>query len=589
MEPAISWVNPITLRQLANETDFPHRDILNAVCKDLTEGATIGCEGEARLPSSSTNAPSAYEFGPHVTDALADWIYKKLAYGPIPISEIPTNAKINGIMTKLKPNGSCRVILNLKGSGINAGIDTTNFPTIMSSTTKWLKALHLAGRNAKMCKIDWSDAYKHIAVCQEDTNLQWFTWLGMAFKELCLIFGCASSAGIFDRLAKIVVHIVASKSSFPAKQICQHLDDCCATAAEHTNILEHFDEIFTEVAETIGVKLAPRDDPDKSFGPKQSGLVLGVIYDTVTWTWSLPYEKLSRLLHDMKDFLNEDSLPQFRIWSLVGKLIHIRPLVPCGKFNFHHLLRANKHSENRDTLVTLTPNIKRQIWFWFCMVRLCAGHGPIPNPDINLPPWAIDVYSDAAGGSMQTTGLGVGATTSFWWTYVPWTRAINLGKPTPNGRSLARAMSALELIGPLLAISSGHHWCKNTPIRIWVDNAASVFIWEKGYSTSCDLSTTLVGAISKVAAGLGCNLDISKITRCSNTLASMADALSKADFDRFRSLSITAGYNMPLDQAWVPPSLLRWIQNPTACDDLGDRILHDLSLRILVLGVNCGL
>ena len=590
IQPAVSWVDPISLRALAIETGYPHLDILDSVCKDLSTGAIIGCVGDARRPSSSTNAPSAFEFGPQVTDALADWLHKGLAYGPIQLTAIPTNAKISGIMTKLKPNGSARVILNLsspKNCSVNDGIDPSLFPTVMSSTTKWLRALHHAGRGAKICKIDWADAYKHIAVCIADSNLQWFTWLGMAFKELCLIFGCASSAGIFDRLAKIVVHIATTQANFPQRQVCQHLDDCCAAAASNSDSLEVFDATFTELASTIGVKLAPREDPDKSFAPCRKGLVLGIVYDTVSWTWSLNQEKLSRLLHDLKDFISADFIPQFRVWSLVGKLIHIRPLIPCGKYNLHHLLKANSHSQLRDTLVPLSPQIKRQVWFWFSMIRLCSGHGPLPNPDARLPPWTIDVYSDAAGGSLLSPGLGVGALTPFWWSYLPWSRAINLGRQTPNGRALSRAMSALELVGPLLAISAGHQWCKNRPIRVWVDNAASVFIFNKGYSTLCDLSTTIVCAIAKIAAGIGCQIEVTKITRCSTPLASMADALSKADFTRFWSLSRANSLLLPLDQAWVPPSLNLWLVNPTASDDLGDKILQDLSKRVLILGLNC--
>ena len=90
-----------------------------------------------------------------------------------------------------------------------------------------------------MCKVDWSDAYKHVAVNLEDTNLQWFQWGDMAFKELCLIFEGVSSAGIFDWLAKIVLFIVIQKSSFNADMVCQHLDDCCAAAPIDSSILEH--------------------------------------------------------------------------------------------------------------------------------------------------------------------------------------------------------------------------------------------------------------------------------------------------------------------------------------------------------------
>ena len=118
-----------------------------------------------------------------------------------------------------------------------------------------------------MCKVDWSDAYKHVAVNLEDTNLQWFQWGGMAFKELCLIFGGVCSAGIFDRLAKVVLFIVIQKSGFHAYMVCQHLDNCCAAAPFDSSILEHYDDTLASVAQHLGVKLAPRDDPEKSFAP----------------------------------------------------------------------------------------------------------------------------------------------------------------------------------------------------------------------------------------------------------------------------------------------------------------------------------
>ena len=135
-QPATSLVNPSAIRKLALETGFPDSDLLNKICKDLTHGADMGCVGSARNHSFSTNAPSAYEFAPHVSDAIADWINKGFAYGPVPLELIPKNAKINGIMTKPKPNGSVRIILNLSspiGNCVNEGIDTDNFPTVMSS------------------------------------------------------------------------------------------------------------------------------------------------------------------------------------------------------------------------------------------------------------------------------------------------------------------------------------------------------------------------------------------------------------------------------------------------------------------------
>ena len=284
--PAVSLVDPHKLNSLARLYGFFDLGLLEKVCSDLRSGAIIGCKGDFRNPSHATNAPSAYENGAQVTDAICDWLAKGFAYGPVHLSEVPPSAKFSGIMTRPKPNGSVRIILNLSaplGCSVNEGIDNADFPTTMSSTTKWLRVLHLAGKGAKMCKVDWSDAYKHVAVNLEDTNLQWFQWGGMAFKELCLIFGAASSAGIFDRLAKVVLFIVIQRSGFRADMVCQHLDDCCAAAPIDSSILEHYDDTFANVARDLGVKLAPRDDPEKSFAPSQTGVILGIHYDTVNW------------------------------------------------------------------------------------------------------------------------------------------------------------------------------------------------------------------------------------------------------------------------------------------------------------------
>jgi hypothetical protein len=95
----------------------------------------------------------------------------------------------------------------------------------------------------------------------------------------------------------------------------------------------------------------------------------------------------------------------------------------------------------------------------------------------------------------------------------------------------------LELIGPLVAVCTSPELNPQGPMRIWVDNAGSVRIWQKGYSSSCALCTTLVKAIATVAAGVRCRVGIEKITRCSNKDALYADMLSKAQFRQFRATS----------------------------------------------------
>lgn len=276
--PGKSIVDPDVLESMLLEYNV-QSPLIPLVLNDLRHGAALGCRGDARNPTRSSNAPSAFEFGRETTDAIATWVQKGFVYGPVSKSEVPAGAKINGIMCKLKPNGAVRVILNMsspKGRSVNDGIRKEDFPAPMSSTTRFLRILIKAGRGCFIFKCDWADAYKHLCVCDADVELQWFSWLDMYFAELCLVFGGVSSVGLYDRFAKVVKLLVIAVAEFPKDMLEQHLDDNFGAAPAHSSALHHLDNTYQWVASRLGVKLAPRDDPDKSFAPCHRGVILGV-------------------------------------------------------------------------------------------------------------------------------------------------------------------------------------------------------------------------------------------------------------------------------------------------------------------------
>ncbi len=66
---------------------------------------------------------------------------------------------------------------------------------------------------------------------------------------------------------------------------------------------------------------------------------------------------------------------------------------------------------------------------------------------------------------------------------MPWSRRINCGARADDGKKLARKLSALELVGPLIVVVAGYLQWRGKDLKIWVDNSGSVLIWRKGYST----------------------------------------------------------------------------------------------------------
>ena len=218
------------------------------------------------------------------------------------------------------------------------------------------------------------------------------------------------------------------------------------------------------------------------------------------------------------------------------------------------------------------------------MISVCGGRTKYPNPDATLPAWSLEAYTDAAGGTSASLGAGCGVVVGSWWAYLPWPYIINNGGTDEGGKQFARKLSALELVGPLVVVCGAPNEVRGKPVKIYVDNAGSVGIYEKGYSTSCSLSSTLVRAIYQVATALECRVDIVKIARCSNIGSIMADSLSKAAFINFMDTAARAGLKMNENAGKVPEAVKKWLEYP--CDDwyLGERILKEIMLSTNVMG-----
>jgi hypothetical protein len=585
--PTKTSVNATKIEQLVNTLGCTDRARVSRVLERARCGAEIGCVGEFRRPTRSKNSPDSFKHGPQVSDAVATWIIKGFAYGPVKEEDVPAGAKCSGIMTRVKPDGSVRIILNLsapKGRSVNDGITAELFPAVMSSTAAWLTVLNTAGHGCWISKCDFADAYKHVAVCEADTDLQWFQWAGRWFKELCLIFGSASSAGIFDDLAKVLLDLVCRGANFPKHMTCQHLDDICAASASLEE-LSRFDNTFADFAKLVGVKLAPRDSPDKSFAPDKRGTVFGVWYDTEEWTWQIPDDRLVRLIDCIDEAIKKGKLRDKEMQSLAGKLVNIKPLVPAAKFNMDEIMKALAASHSHAE-VSISAACGRQLLLWKTLITACAGKLSIPDNISKLPVWSFKAYTDAAGGSLESTGRGTGGVCGADWFYYPWSQPVNSGAAKVEDKKVSRKLSALELVGPLIFMATLPHTFRQQPVKMFVDNAGSVGIWHKGYSNNCSLSNTIVKAIGTVAAGIGCRLDIVKVTRCSDHGPIMADLLSKARFTQFRQYAASASWPLHTDPLRIPGSLLHWLYSPVPDSMLGHRILCDISADCPVLGYN---
>ena len=585
-----SPINPEVLLKLGKQTNYPFPCLLKEIYRDIKHGASLGVSKDCQVTSTATNAPSAFEDGEKVSDELASWISKGFVIGPMEKKDIPfKQVKISGLMTKTKPNGSVRPILNFSRGdpkSLNEGIDTKDFPTVMSSTEEWVRILLRCGIRAKFCKNDWASAYKHIRVKNEEVWMQGFKWLDRYFFELCLVFGGGSSAGLYDRLAKLVLWIALEHSKFPHHLCIQHLDDVCAASSRHSDSVDNFHATYVKVCDKIGVELADPTDPDKAFPPTTNGIVLGICYDTeegINGTWYLREDKMANIILMLEKAIEGEESSQRFVKSLCGKLIHLRCLVDGSKFKMGQIILAANQTEVMTARVSVTDWCRSDLFWWKQALPVHSYRSPLVDPDRRPGPAAIISHTDAAGGSLRSFGKGVGMTIfPDIWTFVMWGKKINCGEITSDGKSLDSLMSAWELLGPLLTLCTAPDRVRNKQVVVMVDNEGSVQMFAKGWTTKCQICNSILVAIHEIAMALNVDLFVDKIRRCSTDQARAADALSKADFCSFRQLmpEATPGPKM------VPVALSKWIQHPGPDRFLGLNILAEMSKKTFVLGFN---
>ena len=203
---------------------------------------------------------------------------------------------------------------------------------------------------------------------------------------------------------------------------------------------------------------------------------------------------------------------------------------------------------------------------WSCHIR----H---PDKKLTVPIGALEVNSDAAGGSLNNIKGGVGVLLpNGSWSYFPWPRWLHAGFPGSDGRALNTQLQYLELCGPLLALSCAPQLLVNAYVNFRIDNMSGVYTWRKGYSRRDPLATTLVKAIYDLALHLNVKPYITKVARCSTREAMAADCLSKGEFKEFFSIFPPA----PVTPLAMPGTLARWMNWPVVDYSLGTKIAKEI-------------
>ncbi len=166
-----------------------------------------------------------------------------------------------------------------------------------------------------------------------------------------------------------------------------------------------FAEAYENICGQIGARLAPPCEKfEKAFCDTTHGTVLGIVFDSVSLSWTISDDKKCRILSRIRDPLLGKPISLLETQQLIGSLNDVGQMCPFLRgfrqplYNFLMQFQDDQH-------IKLSPpsEVRGDLKVWAAAMHTISSGFPIPpRPSEHLPS-AIMFVSDASGAQFAKT------------------------------------------------------------------------------------------------------------------------------------------------------------------------------------------
>lgn len=495
--------------------DHPDREAVNFILSGLQTGFDLGYRGQL-TDQFRDNNKSARDNHRLVTQAVHKEVSRGHTAGPFAYPPFNRN-NVSPLGAAPKSDGSCRLVLDLsqpRGNSVNDHIHKEEFPTSYTHFDAATELTLLKGRGCLLSKIDIKHAYRLLPVRPDNWPLLVYRWDGYYYVDLKLPFGGRSSASIFTSFADLVCWILNHKYGLVA---IHYSDDFLLfTRAYQSLALRHL-QTFKDAFSHLNIPI----QEDKLVGPSTKITYLGIQIDTVTFTVSIPEDKVKEALEMMPKWCNRRTSTKRELQSLMGKLNFFSKVVLPGRLFVRRLIDLSTTVKMPSHHVTINREARDDIHWWCEFLQSWNQSSFIPDPR-RIYSTDLLLFTDAA------KLIGLGGVFGSAWIQSEWNEATR-----------DKDIDFKELFAILAAVVTwGHQWAGKRVIIV-TDNKPITQIWSSGSTPSPHLMC-LTRKIFLFAAANNFSLSLKHILGHFNPVA---DALSRFQMPKFRRLMPDAETN----------------------------------------------
>ena len=325
----------------------------------------------AVLRSTLVNHASALQH----PDDIGHYIATELGHGALmgPFSEPPVHpTHVSPLMTRPKKNSVFRrVIMDLSwppGESVNDGVDGVNYvdgpATIKLPTVEYMehRVLEL-GPGCFLYKTDLARGYRQLRVDPIDWPLLGLKHEGQVFLDVCPPFGLKTSAMCMQRTAEAICYIHGRRGYYSRA----YLDDFGGAERSESRAQCALCTLQQVMAE-LGIKEAE----GKICQPSRVMIWLGILFDTVNMTMTIPPAKLEEVMQTVREWEGRTRATRHDMQCLLGLLQFVASVAPPARIFTNRMLKEMREAPDVGA-GTLSLGFKRDVDFFVRLLPAFNG------------------------------------------------------------------------------------------------------------------------------------------------------------------------------------------------------------------------
>ena len=355
----------------------------------MVQGAKIpleDCESILNAPEQNSKEHRVFE-----TDAE---VAKLINLGVIEECSHSRGEIISSIFLVPKPDGSFRLILNLKDFNKSVTYEHFKMENLWSATNMITKGCYMAS-------VDLRHAYYSVPIRWEDRKYLRFEWSNRLYQFTCFPNGLSNCPRFFTKLLKPVYSHLRSQGHLSAAFI----DDSYLQGKTFEECSMNI-KATVELFEALGFVI---HEKKSVLTPCKRVKYLGFWLDSENMTITLPEEKAQKVKDACTFIMSKEKLRIRDLAKVIGLLVASFPAVTWGPLFYRELERSKISAlkENRgnfDAIMQVTPEGRAELTWWIENIQDSCVSLESKYPSLELRTDASKLGWGAVSEGIETGG-----------------------------------------------------------------------------------------------------------------------------------------------------------------------------------------